>query len=241
VEEIAVAPGPKLYAATTTGGVFVSTDNGSTWSAANGTSPTALPATNTLSIVTDSSGATVYVGTTTAVFTTTDGGASWVSTAFPTNNDPITALAIDSAGTVYAATVTGNVYSTVASPVAWRLLTTLADEVDALAAPSTTTVLAGTAKGTIFVSSDAGATWNTGASAGAFPIHQIAVAGTTAYATSAGGGVFKTTDGGMSWRAVNTGATELNVRGVAVDATTSTTVFAGTDGSGFIKTLTGGE
>ena len=103
-------------------------------------------------------------------------------------------------------------------------------------------LFAGTADGHIFMLT--GTTWNAGFTAGTNPIFQIAFADAlTGYAASAGDGVFKTTDGGglTYWTAATTGITELKVRGVAVDATTSSTVFAGTDGSGLFKTLTAGQ
>jgi hypothetical protein len=249
VEEIAVAPTSTtsvLYAATATGGVFTSTDDGATWAPANGsTTGTVLADPNTRSIVTnpgDATGLTAYVGTTTDVFVTVDGGSiTWTSTGFPTNSDPINALAIGG-GALYAGTAGGSVYAF--NGTTWTNLTFPGGSgVDSLFFNSGK-ALAGTADGHIFTFDTTTTTWNGGVTAGTHPIFQIAFASaTTGYAASAGGGVFKTIDGGgtTDWTAATTGITNSTVQGVAVDATTATTVFAGTDGDGFFKTLTAGQ
>jgi hypothetical protein len=245
VEEIAVAPtttASVLYTATTTGGVFTSTDDGATWAAANGsTTGTPLADPNTRSIVTDAAdtaGKTAYVGTTTDVFVTTDAGATkWTSTGFPTTNDSILALAIGG-GNVYAATHGGIVYKY--DGTAWTdlALTPNPGAIDSLAF-NAGTLLAGAADGHVFVYD--GTTWTTTITAGTHPIVQITIGTAVGYAASNGEGVFKTTDSGATWTAATSGITNLAVGGVAVDATTVSTVFAGTDGDGFFKTLSAGQ
>ena len=70
---------------------------------------------------------------------------------------------------------------------------------------------------------------------------------TTLYAGTArgtpGGGVFKSTDGGASWSPVNTGLTytSLHVPALALDPTTPTTLYAGTDDGVFKSTDGGGS
>ena len=161
---------------------------------------------------------------------------------FPTVDDPVTALAIDVAGNVFAGTVGGFVYKF--DGTSWADLTSPSTgtvEIGSLAVNSGA-LFAGTADGTIFQFSSG--TWNSGVATSANPIFQISFASASiGYAASAGGGVFKTTDGGgaTDWTAVNTGITNLSVRGVAVDSTIGTTVFAGSNGSGFFQTLTAGE
>jgi hypothetical protein len=44
--------------------------------------------------------------------------------------------------------------------------------------------------------------------------------------------VFKSTNGGANWSAVNTGLTNTDVRALAIDPTTPTTLYAGTYGGG---------
>jgi hypothetical protein len=248
VEDIAVAPTSKLYAATATKGVFTSTDDGVTWSDANG-STTPLGDLNTISIAgdpSDASGKTVYVATGSDVFVTTDAGATaWASASTngfsaDTSGDTATALAVDATGTVFAGGASGDVYElTGGTWVSTALGNT--HQIDSLVFNSTN-LFAGAHDGTIFRFSSGA--WNSGVATGTHAIVQIAFASaTTGYAASAGDGVFKTTDGGgtTDWTAVNTGITNLAVRGVAVDAATATTVFAGTDGAGFFETLTAGQ
>ena len=53
-------------------------------------------------------------------------------------------------------------------------------------------------------------------------------------------GVFKSTNSGGSWAAANTGLTDLRVRALAIDPTTPTTLYAGTDAGVFKSTNSGG-
>ena len=45
----------------------------------------------------------------------------------------------------------------------------------------------------------------------------------------------------LAFKSSNAGITNSDVRGVTFDGTTATTVFAWTNGDGFLKTLTGGQ
>ena len=58
-----------------------------------------------------------------------------------------------------------------------------------------------------------------------------------------GGGVFKSTNGGGSWTTSNAGLVgfSLNVRSLAIDPATPTTLYAGTDGGVFKSTDGGGS
>jgi photosystem II stability/assembly factor-like uncharacterized protein len=53
--------------------------------------------------------------------------------------------------------------------------------------------------------------------------------------------VFKSTDGGENWKAVNNGLTNIDVRALAIDPLTPTTLYAGTWGGGVFKSTDGGE
>ena len=46
---------------------------------------------------------------------------------------------------------------------------------------------------------------------------------------------FKSTDGGSSWQAVNTGLPDTGVVALAIDPTTPSTLYAGTDGAGVVQ------
>jgi len=77
--------GNNIFAATKFGGVFLSTNNGTSWTAAN----TGLPTTSTVTILA-SSGGNILAGTDVRLFLSTNNGASWtaVSTDFTKNYSP---------------------------------------------------------------------------------------------------------------------------------------------------------
>jgi hypothetical protein len=61
----------------------------------------------------------------------------------------------------------------------------------------------------------------------------------TLYAGTSGGGIFKTTSSGANWSAINSGLFGLTVQAIAVDPTSSSTVYAGTT-NGVFKSNDGG-
>jgi len=52
--------------------------------------------------------------------------------------------------------------------------------------------------------------------------------------------VFQSTDGGANWRAINTGLTGGEVRALAIDPQTPSTLYAGTSGRGVFQSTDGG-
>ncbi len=52
--------------------------------------------------------------------------------------------------------------------------------------------------------------------------------------------MFKSTNGGGNWSAVNTGLAATDVRALAIDPATPTTLYAGTQGGGVFKSTNGG-
>ena len=118
--------------------------------------------------------------------------------------------------------------------------------------PSTpTTIYAGTWYG-VFKSTDAGDSWTNTGSPYAAPVVFLAIDPLTPATIYAGiyglydgrslrvigGGVFKSTNGGGSW--TNTGLTDAQVRSLAIDPVTPTTIYAGTGVSGVFKSTDGG-
>jgi photosystem II stability/assembly factor-like uncharacterized protein len=61
-----------------------------------------------------------------------------------------------------------------------------------------------------------------------------------AYAAFFGDGFFKSMDGGLSWTAINSGLTNLNADALAIDPSTPSTVFGGTN-VGLFKSTDGGN
>jgi photosystem II stability/assembly factor-like uncharacterized protein len=52
--------------------------------------------------------------------------------------------------------------------------------------------------------------------------------------------VFRSTNDGGSWSVVNTGLTNTNIRALAIDPVTPTTLYAGSWGDGVFKSTNGG-
>lgn len=68
----------------------------------------------------------------------------------------------------------------------------------------------------------------------------IASSNTSIVYASGDVGMFRSQDGGVTWAPVNNGFSFLPVNDIAVDPTSSATVYAGTNGQGLFKTLDGG-
>jgi photosystem II stability/assembly factor-like uncharacterized protein len=110
--------------------------------------------------------------------------------------------------------------------------------------PTTPTILyAGTSHTGVFKSIDGGATWTaTNAGLGSSSIESLVVDPThpaTVYVATQYGGVFKTTDGGTSWSGA--GLSSVSVAVLALDATASDTLYAGTQLGVFKTTDAGGS
>jgi len=140
-----------LYAGTTRGGVFKSTDSGASWTNVGLT----LWATTVYALaIGPSTPSTIYAGTNGGVFQSTNGGGGWTNVGFADQH--VAALAIDPStpSTLYAGTLGGGVFQSTDSGASWSAVNTgLTDlNVRALAIdPSTPgTLYAGTNLGGVF-------------------------------------------------------------------------------------------
>jgi photosystem II stability/assembly factor-like uncharacterized protein len=250
-----------VYAGTSGGGVFKSTDGGRNWTAAN----SGLTELDVRILAIDPQDTTtLYAGThssTSGVFRSTDGGASWsaVSSGLP-EFPGILALAIDPQypNTLYAGTQFNGVFKSTdwgaswtainfglpTDPTAQRLVGVTALVIDPR---NTSTVFAWVGGNGVFKSTDGGASWSAASSglpAQPFGLSFLAIdpqAPSTLYAGKSGIGVFKSTDGGATWNSVNSGLPN-NFNGasfLAIDPETPGTVYAAT-GGGVFKTADGG-
>jgi hypothetical protein len=228
-----VASGTNLFAGTYDGGVFLSTNNGTSWS------QTGLTNTNVHALAV--SGTNLFAGTGWAgVFLSTDNGTSWTAVNTGLTNTNVYALAVSGtnlfAGTLY----NGRVFLSTNNGTSWTAASTgLPTNISVYAlAVSGTNLFAGTYGGGVFLSTDNGTSWtavNTGLTN--TNVYALAVSGTNLFAGTSPGGVFLSTDNGTSWTAVNTGLTNTSVRALAVSGTN---LFAGTYlGGVFLSTNNG--
>ena len=219
--------GTNLFAGTNKG-VFLTTDNGTTWSAVN----TGLP-TNTTVNALAIGGTNIFAGTSNGVYLSTNNATNWsaVNTGFPFI-PTVSAFAIDGinifAGTsngVYLSTDNGTSWtSTHSNPIFTIAL--VVNGMDLFAANGTG----------VSYSTDNGTSWtavNTGLTNTS--VKSLAVSGTNLFTGTLGGGVFLSTNNGTSWVPAGTGLpTDDGVYALAVspDGAGGTNLFAGTLGGG---------
>ncbi len=249
-----------LYAGTYGGGVFKSTDGGTSWS------PTGL--TNAIVsalAINPQSPSTIYVGTDSGgVFKTMDGGANWSPSLI---SIPASTLVIDplTPDTLYAGDYGGDVYKSTDGGASWNAIRrgslawpcnycggVLALAIDPLIP---TTVFGGTDETLVYdeygelLYTLPSVVFNcTGGTSYFYTpyeyVQSLAVerrADPQTPATLYAGTslrVFKSTDGGASWNV--TGLTGVGVFALAMDPLTPTTVYAGTGGGGVFKSTDGG-
>ncbi len=244
------ATSPRVYAATTTSGVYRSDDSGATWGPANGGLPvrsiTCLeqPDVDSIDIVlagTEGGG----------VYRTTSGGASWTRTSAGLAAASVTALAVDpgSAATLYAGTAGGGVLKSVDGGTSWAPaavgdlvyrdfdphVTALAIDPDV---PATLYAATGQAA---YTSTSGGAAWSrlTPPAPLSFPQVVAIEPGRTAVWVGGFDGVARSTDGGATWTSPTDGFNR-RVLSLAFDPGAAQTVYAGTDRTGVWKSSNAG-
>jgi uncharacterized protein (TIGR03437 family) len=226
--------GTTLFAGTSGGGVYRSSDNGQNWMPVNN------GLTNTIVEALAVSGTTLFAGTANqsddgGIFRSTDNGQSWIQVYNGLPFSDVKAFAVRGtnlfAGTVHVVPpeIYGSVLRSSNNGMSWGNFNNgLNDKpVNALAL-SGTTLFAGTSGGGVYRSSDNGQNWmpvNNGLTNTI--VEALAVSGMTLFAGTNGRGVYRSIDNGQSWTAVNNGLTDPYVYAFAVSGTT---LFAGTFG-----------
>jgi photosystem II stability/assembly factor-like uncharacterized protein len=241
VQALAVDPAsPSTIYAGCNGGVFKSTDAGSSWT------PQGVAGANVFALALVSSN--LYAGTNQGVFKSTDGGATWTSSTSGLTQPKVFALAVNpqNPATVYAAGPSG-VFKSTDGGANWTAASNGlgAVRISGLAVDPMTpaNVYAGTTTGGVFRSSDGAASW-TKASTGlpaALPagkLYSLAIDPKTPATIYAGlySGTYKSTDGAATWNAAG-GSTQAFLS-LAIDPVTPSTVYGGT-ASGIQKSTDG--
>lgn len=225
--------GANLFAGTA-GGVFRSTDNGTTW-----TSSTGIPV-YAFSV----SGTNVFAGTSTmtygGIIRSTDNGTTW--TGMGLGYFSVGALA-NINGYFFAGTCGGGIFLSTTNGASWTQVDTTGLMnycVGALAVSPNgtggTSIFAGINGNGVFLTTNFGENW-TPVSSGLTDLHilSLCVSGTSLFAGSDGSGMFRSTNSGMKWTAINTGLTNYFVWAFAVSGTN---LFAG-GGGVFLSTNNG--
>jgi len=233
--------GTKLFAGTYSAGVFLSTNNSTSWIDVN----TGLTNKNIWSLV--SNGANLFVGTDEGVFLSTNSGTSWNAVNNGLTNEYVWPLTISPDGyggtNLFAGTSGGGVFLSTNSGTEWVPVNSGLTEntIWSLGAirdeTGSTRLFAGTS-GSIFLSTDNGSNWTKlNIELLTTHVYAFAVIGSNLFAGSKGDGVFLSTDYGANWIQVNNGLTNTNVGSFAVSGTY---LFAGTrEGGVFISSNNG--
>jgi photosystem II stability/assembly factor-like uncharacterized protein len=116
VSSVVVGSGGTVYA-TTTSGIFKSSDGGNTWSSATGD----LPVLSVQAIAADPVNAgTLYAGTSSSIFKTVNGGAHWTTLNIPTGTSIVQiAVARSNPSYIYASTSGSYVYRSANGGTTW--------------------------------------------------------------------------------------------------------------------------
>jgi photosystem II stability/assembly factor-like uncharacterized protein len=240
-----------LYLGMYYSGAFKSADGGMSWGAI---APSAISVSHLA--IDPQTPTTLYAAAPplTGLYRSADGGQSWGRVNRPSSSTPayITHLTVDpqTPTTLYVSAFTtvgdrGSFKSTDGG-VTWSRFPFDVSAID----PQIPTTLYSAGFGEFVKSTDGGSSWTTTRLDS--PIICLAIdpqtpttiyAGTTIYSGTTvtyRGGVLKSTDGGTTWSDVTTGLTNRDIRALAIDPRTPTTLYAGTYGGGVFKSTDGG-
>jgi photosystem II stability/assembly factor-like uncharacterized protein len=217
--------GRYIFAGTGGGGVFISTNNGTSWMAVN----SGMPANSNIHSFTVR-GSNIFAGTDgRGVFLSTNNGSSWtaVNNGLPANTS-VYSLAVNDSNIFAGTFAGGSVFLSIDNGTSW---TAVNNGLPAYAVVYSLTMsgnkIFATASGRVFLSTNNGTNWtavNNGLPGYAFA-GRIAVIDSNIFAGTDGGGVFLSTNNGTTWRPVNNGLKDSTVWSLVVDRCL---VFAGT-------------
>lgn len=221
--------GTNLFAGTYHDGVFLSTNNGTSWT------PVDSGLTNTTVMSLAVSGKNLLAGTDIGVFLSTNNGSTWKEVDSGLANSSAIAFAI-SGNNLFAVNGVG-VFLSTNDGVSWAGAGLISGGVLSLAV-SDTKLYIGT-DGGVFLSTNNGKSWTViySSLSPTTEFSSLAVSGSNLFAGIFGGGVLLTTDEGKSWSGVDSGLTNKSVLSLA---TYGKNIFAGTFlGGAFLSTNNG--
>jgi photosystem II stability/assembly factor-like uncharacterized protein len=194
--------GMNIFAGTT-GGIFLSTDNGKSWSGVYSGLTNSF--TNALAL----SGSNLFAATSEGVFLSTNNGTNWTyaNSGMP-YYDGYSVLALAAIGAnIFAAKPNCGVFLSTNNGASWTdVNSNLTNNLINCLLASGTNLFAGDYQGGIHLSTNSGTSWtdiNTGLRGN--QILTMAENGNTILVGSYSGGAFRTTDNGASWADINSG------------------------------------
>ena len=261
VVSFAVSPnrtgGANLFIGTYPSDVFLSTDNGTSWTEVANSGLTEDTVALSLAVSSNETGGTnlfagtgqnneFYIGSRgEGVYLSTNNGTSWTSINTGLTNPSVTALAVSSnetGGTNLFAGTNGGVFLSTNNGTSWTAINTglTNPNVTAFAVSSNetggTNLFAGT-NGGVFLSTNNGTNWtavNTGLGADtiivSFAVSPNGTGGANLFVGTSPDGVFLSTNNGTSWTSVNAGLGSKNLLVTSL-LVNGTNLFAATLGS----------
>ncbi len=198
ISKLAIS-GTNIYAATYGEGIFVSTNDGNTWSLMN----TGIPINNYLYALTvDDS--TFFAGTDSGVYLSTNFGNSWFGAGI---TDKISTSFAINGSNIFVGTNAG-IYLTTNNGSTWSIVNNgLTDTIVQVLAINGNNIFAGTYGGGMFLSTNNGNTWsamNNGLPTGNVVFYSLAISGNNIFAGT-NCGVYLSTNNGLSWDLENNG------------------------------------
>ncbi len=209
-------------------GVFLSTNNGESWTAINN----GLKFSFVLSFAI--SGTNIFAGTGGGgIFLSTNNGESWAAVNNGLTNKMVGAIAVIGTN-IFAGTGGGGIFLSTNNGESWTAVNNgLTNANVAAIAVNGTNLFAGTSGG-VFLSTNNGENWtaiNNGLTNA--NVAAIAVNGTNLFTGTNGGGAFLSTDTGSNWTEINNGLTNANIKAFAI---IGPYLFAGTFSGVFLST-----
>ncbi len=224
------ASGTNIFVGSGGGGVFLSSDSGTTWTAVNN----GLTDTTVTSLVI--SGASIFAGTGRGIFLSTNNGTTWTDVNNGLSNTNVTSLAALGIN-IFAGTSGNGVFLSTDNGGSWTAVNNgfAGGNVTALAV-SGTNIFAGTLGGYVNLSTDTGSSWTEIDNYSLIgPITSFAKSDTDIFVGS-GGGAYLSTNNGSTWSAFNNGLLTSNIMSLAI---TGSNILAATYGGGvFLSTDT---
>jgi len=198
--------GMDYYASTSTGGVYKTTNTGSSWSASSGVDPYTLYSvagdsytSYTVNAMVADSYSYVYAGTSAGVFFSANAGSHWFAASTAPGNINIYALAVNpSSGSVYAGTG-NNVYESTDKGDTWSSKIIAASPFRALAFTPEGALYSGSNQGVYLGIASKVSDFNYQSSLRTYSLAVPSIASTNIVYAGTDNGLFKSTNSGGNW------------------------------------------
>jgi len=218
--------GASLFAGAFGGGVFLSSNNGASWTAVNnGLSNTFVSA---LAV----SGNNIFAGTDNGIFLSTNNGTNWTHKGL---NFKLVQTVLVNGSYIYAGTFGDGAYLSTNNGTSWIAINSLNNNYVICFANIDSVLYAGTHGGGVYKSTNHGTNWasiNNGLSNK--DVRSLAIVDTNLFAGTYGGGIFITENQGESWVTVNNGLSNKNILPLTF---IGHILFAGTVGGGVFLSI----